>query len=134
MVFAKVLLGLNSLAFLGYGLVCLFMPELPASSAGMELPNVSATNEVVAMYGGLQIGIGVLLLYCMLRNELVESGLLLMALLIGSLAVARALGMIIHGPSEYNIGALGFEATTTVLSLIAWKLLGRASADAGAPA
>jgi hypothetical protein len=70
----------------------------------------------------------------MVKPELVEKGLLLMAVLIGCLALARTFGMLVHGPSAYNAGALVYESTTAVLSLVAWKLLSSAPDVVGEPA
>jgi hypothetical protein len=134
MTFAKVLLALNGLMFLGYGVVCLIDPSLPAGYAGMELPNASAANEVAAMYGGLQFGIGVLFLRTAMRPTLISGGLLAMALLIGSLATARAFGLLVHGTSPYNIAAFFYESITAVLAVVAWKRLRAEDEAVGEPA
>jgi hypothetical protein len=88
----------------------------------MELPNASALTEVVAMYGGLQIGVGGLFLYAATRSEYLRLGLFVLAGLIGSLAIARSIGLLVHGASGYNLGALGYEMTTSLLALLAIKL------------
>jgi hypothetical protein len=134
MTFAKVLLGLNGLMFLGYGVACLIYPSLPAGYAGMELPNASAANEVVAMYGGLQFGIGVLFLRAAMRPTLISSGLLAMALLLGSLATARAFGLLVHGSSPYNLGAFFYESISAVLAVVAWQRLRAEDTATGEPA
>jgi len=134
MTFAKVLLGFNGLIFAVYGAVCLVVPSLPAGYAGMDLPGASATTEVVAMYGGLQLGLGLFFLRAIARPELLDEGLFVMALLIGCLASARAIGLLVHGTTEYNVGAVAYEATTAVLAVVAWKRLRSATEPIGEPA
>jgi hypothetical protein len=122
MMFARVVLGLTGLMFAAYGLACLFVPSLPAGYSGMALPNASAVTEVVAMYGGLQAAMGVLFLYCTVRTEHLRAGLVAMVALVGGLALSRAFGLVVHGASEYNLGAVVYETTTTVLGVVALRM------------
>ena len=122
--FARILLVANGAAFALYGLACLASPGLVAGYVGMELPGPSALAEVAAMYGGLQAGVGFLLLYCALRTERIAEGLGLMVILLGALALARTLGLLMHGPSAYNFGALAYESVTVALAFLALRSLG----------
>lgn len=61
--YGRVLLFAIGMAFASYGLMCLFDPLRVAEITGIQLPNASALAEVVAMYGGLQFGLGVLALW-----------------------------------------------------------------------
>lgn len=123
MMFARIWLGLNGLVFAVYGLVCVFAPSVPAGYAGLELPTASARTEVSAMYGGLQAGIGVLLAWSASAPQRVAAGLRIMALLLGSLAVGRAVGIAVDGVTEYNLGAIVYEATAAGLALFAMRLI-----------
>jgi hypothetical protein len=119
--FARILLFLNGAAFVGYGLACLISPSLAADSAGFSLGNTSGTVEVVAMYGGLQMGVGALLFLGGMRAERQEMALLVVVVLMGSLATARLFGIVMHGASAYNLGALGYEAVTALLAAVALR-------------
>lgn len=125
-----VLLWVNGVAFVGYGLVCLFAPALPAGYAGFELGTTSGTVEVVAMYGGLQTGFGVLVILGALKPEMRDTALWALAVVVGALATARLFGLLVHGPSLYNLGAVSFELTVAVLSTIALRSSPRAPAAA----
>ncbi len=125
MLLARILLWANGASFLLYGLACLVSPLLVAGYAGMELPGASAMTEVAAMYGGLQAGIGALFIYHALGDERLQSGLMLMFVLLGSLALARTLGLLIYGPSPYNLGATAYESLSALLALFAMRLLGQ---------
>jgi hypothetical protein len=115
----RIFLWLNGLVFAGYGLACLWMPSLPADYAGMELATASGTVEVMAMYGGLQAGFGALLIIGARDAARRSTILLALAILAGGLATARLLGIALHGPSEYNLGAVGYEILTTLLAIVA---------------
>lgn len=119
--FARLLLVANGAAFALYGLACLASPGLVAEYAGMELPGPSALAEVAAMYGGLQAGVGLLFLYCAFRPQRVPQGLGLMVVLIGALALARTIGLLMHGPSAYNLSALAYESVTVALAFLALR-------------
>lgn len=126
----SVFLWLNGLTFVGYGLACLWMPSLPADYAGLELATPSGTVEVMAMYGGLQTGFGVLLIVG--ARDVARRGTILLALAVvaGGLASARLLGIALYGPSDYNLGALVYESLTALLALAA--LRGARKAEAAA--
>jgi hypothetical protein len=123
MLLARILLVGNGAAFALYGLVCVFSPEIVGESSGMELPGPSSLTEVVAMYGGLQMGIGLLFLSCAFRPARVEGGLRLMVVLLGSLALARTVGLLAYGFSAYNVGALVYESLAALAAFVAIKWL-----------
>ena len=123
MFFARILLLVNGATFALYGLACALSPTLVADYAGMVLPGASALTEVVAMYGGLQAGVGILFLYAGLSPERTRGGLAVMVILIGSLALARTFGLLMHGTSAYNLGALAYESVSALLAFIGMRRL-----------
>ena len=46
----------------------------------------------------------------------------------GASRLGRAFGLMVHGASEYNIGAIAYEASTTILGVVSIRLIAR-SAD-----
>lgn len=117
--FARFVVIVTGLIFTSYGIACLIDPSLPAGYMGVKLGNAGGRVEFMAMYGGLQAGFGLLLLYMGWQTPLVAAGLKLVIVIIGSLAVSRITGLIIYGTDDYNIGAVIFESTTTVLAILA---------------
>jgi len=85
------------------------------------------------MYGGLQTAFGVLLVAWAWRPHLVVPALVLTLVALGGLALGRATGIVRNGPDAYNMGAIGFEATTAILAAIALWLEKRYRADTGGP-
>lgn len=119
--FARTVLIITGAVFAGYGAACLLNPGMPAAYAGMELPTASARVEMVAMYGGLQGAFGFFCLYLSAAPERLRPGLLLVLVICGGLAAGRTFGLLVHGPSSYNLGALGYETLTTLAAAVAIK-------------
>jgi len=123
----KIFLALNALAFIGYGLVCLVQPSVVADAAGLQVLNADGSTELRAMYGGLQTAVGMLALAGLLRVEMRQGVLLVLAFLFFGLASARALGVLMDsGVGSYTWGALVFEIVCVV---IATTLFGRGSGE-----
>jgi|TARA_B110000263_G_C15035669_1_gene386197 hypothetical protein len=121
MLFGKTVLGVSALVFIGYGLVSLASPGIPAGFAGLVMSNGDALAEIRAMYGGLQTGVGLFCAMALLKPEFYRAGLTLLVLVIGTLALARLTSLLI-GPDSvttYTYGALGYEFTTAVVALVA---------------
>ncbi|MCH2186489.1 DUF4345 family protein [Myxococcota bacterium] len=113
-------LGINGVVFLGYGVVCLFTPSMPADYAGIALSTSSGETEIRAMYGGLQAALGAFLIFCALSSGRQAEGLRTMTVLIGGLALGRALGLLLDGLTAYNVYALAYEASAALVAL--WAL------------
>ena len=117
----KWLLGLCGLIFVGYGVACLIDPYLAANNASLTITNGDAFAEMAAMYGGLQTGFGLFCLLCAWRPALRHAGLLMLAFVVGGLALARGYGAfdadwMVGG---YTWGALAFEAIVAALAALA---------------
>lgn len=118
--FAKILLICTGVIFGVYGIACAINPALPAGYIGVELGDAGGTVEFMAMYGGLQAAMGLLFLYFGLRTELHAAGLKCIVLLLGGLGVTRLVGLMVHGPDSYNLGAVVYELGSVALAL--WAL------------
>jgi hypothetical protein len=124
MLLGKSILGLSSLVFIAYGLISLFSPAIPSGAAGLEMTNGDAFAEIGAMYGGLQTGIGVFCLLALLKPDFYRAGLLLLAVAIGTLAVARLISLMVTDDvvSIYSYGALAYEFATALIAAAGLKL------------
>ena len=117
----RIFLALMGIAFAPYGLFCLVSPQSVAGLTGMVLPNATALTEVRAMYGGLQVGLGLLFIDFAIRKRFVETGLVVLVVMLGSLALARGFGLFIDGFSSYNAFAFGFESVSAILGMVALR-------------
>tara|TARA_R110002167_G_scaffold135114_3_gene321404 strand:- start:404 stop:781 length:378 start_codon:yes stop_codon:yes gene_type:complete len=121
MLLGKSILGISTIAFIAYGLVSLLSPAIPAGFAGLVMSNGDAFAEVGAMYGGLQTGIGLFCGLALLKPEFYRSGLVLLVLAIGALALARLVSLLASPDpvTAYSYGALVYETATVLVALVA---------------
>jgi hypothetical protein len=96
----------NSFFWLPWGLIYLIWPRAWAGDVipGMEVFDLSdavARTEVRAMYGGLQMAIGVFALVGAFRSKHRESAFLFFLLALTGLVLSRLGGMIAEGDSTY---------------------------------
>jgi hypothetical protein len=123
----KFILWTSALLFVGYGLVGLVSPGIPAGFAGLEITTGDAFAEVGAMYGGLQTGLGLFCALAALRSEYYRAGLMLLVLGIGSLALARLISVLasIDLVTAYTYGALMYEMATAIIAAVALRNIGQ---------
>ena len=121
--FGKIILWLSAIIFIVYGLACLFSPELPAGYAGLGILTGDGYAEIGAMYGGLQTGFGIVCLIGAQRDNFRTPILLVVAIVIGSLALGRLYSMlnVTDAVGIYTQGALAFESVTALLAFIAYR-------------
>lgn len=119
----KIVLIVSGVIFSCYGLACFLDPELPARLAGLAIESGDGFAEMGAMYGGLQLGVGLFCLLCAAMPVYTRPGLALLLLGIGCLALARLLSAwdadwMVGG---YTWGALVYEILTAGLAGLALK-------------
>ncbi|MDY0006995.1 MAG: DUF4345 family protein [Spongiibacteraceae bacterium] len=122
--FARAFLVVNGLLLAGYGIWCFSNPLVLQEYARLVQNTASAMVEVRAMYGGLQLMVGLLLLSCGLHVAYARMGLAVSAVCFLGLAPARLAGVLQWGLDDYNLGALIYETVCVVLSLLflaRWK-------------
>ena len=121
MSFERVLLAFLAAFVLLAGVACLVAPASVVRQAGLSATPSGAT-EIRAFYGGLQVGVGCFLLWCMRERRLIFAGLLLEAFAVGGVGIARVLGMLVdHAPTAYHLTNLAVEVTTVVLVAVAFS-------------
>ena len=120
---AKFVLWVAAATFTTYGLVCFFDPSVAANYAGLAMTNGDAYAEIGAMYGGLQTGVGLFCAIAAMKPDHTRSGLLVLVLGIGLLALGRLYSTLL-GTGEvgvYTWGALTFEIVLAGLAATALK-------------
>lgn len=119
----KLFLVLCALAFIYIGLATFHDPLAALAPVEITSNSVSALNELRANYGGLQIGIGLLLLIGALLPSMTRPALLVQALLVGGLAAGRLVSIGLDGlPNGFVLMLLALESTIALLSAVFWVL------------
>jgi hypothetical protein len=101
-----------------FGLIYLLSPRSMTDPTGFGPLGPSATTDVRATYGGLQIGLGLFLLWAAAQEARVRVALVLQVLTIGAVAASRAFGILLDGEaSGLLVAALLFEILLTLVSV-----------------
>ena len=116
---ARIFLGISALVWLPYGIFCFFVPSYLGEAAGVVSQSPTASTELRAMYGGLQVAIGSLAALALVRPAFVAPALLMLAFLCTGLALGRLGGTVFDGGvTAYTIVGLGFEIISSALAIL----------------
>lgn len=123
---SRILLVLGSLVYLGFGLLFFINPDAITDMDGIVLPTRSSANHIRAILGGMEIGLGILLIYFLMRKERIIYGLIVLSGSIGAASIARLCGIVFDGAGDTSnwisfIAEFGFGAMALVLYFIEKK-------------
>lgn len=114
-----VVITLAGLGFVAFGILFLCWPDMLMPGLGIHAVAPESQVEIRAMYGGLELGLGILLLNCF-APERQHFGVLLGFASYAGLGFARAISMLVLGASTPFLWfALIWEATIAGLALLA---------------
>jgi hypothetical protein len=119
--FPIIVLALCALGFLGFGLWLLVDPTGALGKIGIEARSATGLVELRAFYGGMELGLGLLLAWCCVRPEWQQAGLWLVVLANGGAGLARLFAIWAGGAAlgSYLVGALAWELGFAVLGGLA---------------
>ena len=116
-----VVITIAGLGFLGFGIVLLLWPEMGLSGIGIQAKSLEAEVELRAFYGGLEIGLGLLLLTC-LPAERQGFGLQISLATNGGIGLARGASMLALGTATPFLWfAVAWEVTLAALAMLALR-------------
>lgn len=120
--YPAIVLWICAVVFVGTGLVFTVMPQDLFAGIGLEVPDGAPVTELRAVYGGLELAIGVFLVLCARRGgPAVELGLLLSFLGFLGLASFRGTGMAVELPQvPLMSGLLLAETAGALFALSGW--------------
>lgn len=118
-----ILLVLAALSFIAVGLTYTIAPQLVRADGGIALSTDPALNEIRAIYGGLELGIGVAFLWTLQRPSRYGAGLVLAAAVALCAGLARLYGMVIT--HSYPTPQLIFLAGELIGGAAAWLLMSK---------
>lgn len=128
----RLILALSGLAFLGFGVAFLVSPVAMAALVDLAAVTPTATTEVRAMYGGLEIGLGVALLTLVGRRDHVATGLRVALCAFAGMAAGRLSGLVLDGFWQPIMWLLT-TAEVVAAALIWWALQQPRGKSAGGP-
>ena len=120
---APVSLTLAAAGFVGFGLALLVAPGLLAL---VELEPVTATarSDARAIFGGMELGVGVLLALCARRREWYRVGLAAQGLALGGAVTGRLVSLAVDGtPRPVTLVLAALELAGAALAAVALRRL-----------
>ncbi|MFZ9889682.1 MAG: DUF4345 family protein [Myxococcota bacterium] len=90
------LLAFGTFAF--FGISFLVIPQTMAAVVDIHPASTTALSDVMAVYGGLEVAIALVLARYLTQKQRTAEGLWLAAVLFGGLGGGRLLGVLVHQP------------------------------------
>ena len=120
---SAVALALGAAGFVGFGLALLVAPGLLAL-VDVAAPTATARSDLRAVYGGLELGVGVFLAACARRPGWHRAGLTAQALAMGGVVVGRAACLVADGaPRAIVLALAAAELAGALLALAGLRAL-----------
>ncbi|AHG89119.1 Protein of unknown function DUF4345 [Gemmatirosa kalamazoonensis] len=117
--FPVLALTLGALGFLAFGVTVLAAPGLLAV-IDVTAATATARSDVRAVYGGMELGVGVFLVLCARRAEWRRAGLAAQALAMGGVVTGRVVSLAVDGvPRPIALGFWAVELAGALLAIVA---------------
>ena len=114
---SRILLGVNALAWVGFGTWGLMDPQGMLEAVHVA-GDASTWIEIRAMYGGTQLGLAAFLLWCFSNADRTRVGLVAATLTLAGLGTIRLLSAMMFGPPvEILWWMAATEVTGTVVNV-----------------
>ncbi|MEM8981863.1 MAG: DUF4345 family protein [Pseudomonadota bacterium] len=127
----QVLLFVNALAFISFGVYALLYTGELATLLGADAIGVGGLYELRSNYGGVSIGAGVLLLIGALNTRWRRAALVFLLTYMGGYVVGRTSALAFGAWPPSQLLAFGaFEAVMAMLALLCLRATSAAPADA----
>ena len=95
----KFVLGYYAVLFIIFGILGLVAPLMVSGLLHYDISIPGATMEFMATYGGLFLGVGGFMLYCVKSN--VQDGLVCVLLTMGAMLISRVVGFGLYGGADF---------------------------------
>ncbi|MCB9707087.1 MAG: DUF4345 domain-containing protein [Myxococcales bacterium] len=121
--YPRILLAVAGLSFAGLGVAFLIWPTEMVANVDIHATSALARNDIRAVYGGLEVALGVTLLGA---REPVAQGLAirLLALLFCGLVLSRVLSIVVDGaPADPGALLLALELSGLAATAVAFRKL-----------
>lgn len=107
----------STLVWLPYGVLCFYFQDWVGALNGIQAVSETGKVEFKAMYGGVQMGMGLLALSALFNASLVRPALMMFIFVCGGMGLARFLAAdFTSSVSAYTCFALLLETVTAALA------------------
>ncbi|MFN3556661.1 MAG: DUF4345 domain-containing protein [Bacteroidales bacterium] len=120
---SKIILFAGALIYFAFGFLFFLNPDIITTMDGIILPTRSSANHIRAPLGGMEIGLGFVLVFFALRKETVIYGLIVLSGSIGFTSLARLYGILFDGAGDMsNWLSFGAEFAFGLAALVCYGL------------
>ena len=110
---------LQGIVFFGLGVWFLIEPTTMASAIGLIPESPAGFTELRAVYGGLEIALGIFLVVTGCRANWSEIGLWLLLSCYGGITTGRIIGILLDQPDDiFTLELLSFEAGSLLIAIL----------------
>lgn len=114
----RIILALDALAFGLFGALYWVIPVQMAAKVGVTMTVPAGVVDVQGLYGGLEIGVALFLVWCALKPARIRMGLVAGACALGGIAISRFVAIAHFGMPDAAVTALvGLDLLGAVLNL-----------------
>jgi len=99
---SKIILFSGALIYLAFGFLFFLNPDAINAMDGVILPTRSSANHIRAPLGGMEIGLGFVLVFFALRRETIIYGLVVLCGSLGFTSLARFYGIVFDGAGDMS--------------------------------
>lgn len=117
MLLSRILLFVQGIMGVVYGVMILVDPSEMAANMGFTVLTGDGQAEVITNYFGLSAAVGMVMLYSSITKSHLEIATLFAAIFISGIAIGRVIGFIFYDTSFYTASALGYDVP---MSLLCW--------------
>lgn len=119
----KIFLIISAMVYFVFGFMFFLNPDIITEMDGIILPDRPAANHIRAVLGGMEIGLGlILILFCIIKDG-VKNGLIVLSLSIGITALSRLYGIVFDsGGDKSNILSFIAELAFALIAVILYYL------------
>ena len=116
---AQGFLLLQGVTFFGLGVWFLIEPTTLASAIGLAPESPAGLAKLRAVYGGLEIALGVFLLVTGFQANWSKTGLWLLLSCYGGITAGRIVGILLDQPDDtFTLQLLSFEAGSLLITIL----------------
>ena len=110
----RTFLAIVGVAYLALAVWCALKPGQTSNSVGLTLQRGSGQSEYLVVYGGLQLGLGLVFLWPLIQQDVTRPILVVCLLIHASLVLMRSISLVAFS---------GLQATKYALAVVEWAIL-----------
>ncbi len=120
---SRIILFAGALIYFAFGFLFFLNPDIITTMDGIILPTRSSANHIRAPLGGMEIGLGFVIVFFALRKKTVIHGLIVLWGTLGFTSLARLYGILFDAAGDMsNWLSFAAEFTFSLTALVVYQI------------